>query len=322
MPDRARPGAVVGVDLGGTKIAAATVGAQGSVGTLHTVPTPAQDGPEQILDAVAGAVRAVLDGGPRLAGVGIGTAGAVDAGTGTVVSATPTLRGWAGTDVAGGLRARLQDRADTPAPLPVFVENDVDAHGTGESWLGAAAGAGSALLIAVGTGVGAAVTVDGRPWRGAHHLAGDIGHLPVPGADDRVCPCGRPGHLEAVAAGPAVHRGYLERGGDPAVTDARAVVERAARGDVLAAAVIDEAARALGRAVAGMVTLLDPEVVVIGGGLAGACGTWWSTLESTLRSEVVDVLAGLPLRPATLGGTAAVVGAARGAWNLIPGGAP
>ncbi|GAA4715192.1 glucokinase [Promicromonospora umidemergens] len=315
----AEPGqVVVGVDLGGTKIAAATVSASGEVGTVRTVPTPASAGPDAVLDAVAALVRTVLaDAGAALGAVGIGTAGVVDVASGTIVSATDTFPGWPGTSVAGGVRDRLTARGTAPGSVPVFVENDVDAHAAGESWRGAAAGARSVLLVAVGTGVGGAVVLDGRPLRGAHHLAGELGHMPVPGAEGLPCTCGRPGHLEAVAAGPAIHRRYLALGGDPAVRDTRDVVARARRADPLADRVVRESATALGRAIAGVVTVLDPEIVVVGGGVAGSGAPWWPALELSLRAEVVDVLAGLPLRRAELGGAAAIIGAARGAWDLL-----
>lgn len=159
--------------------------------------------------------------------------------------------------------------------------------------------------------------LDGRPLRGAHHLAGELGHAPVPGAEGLPCTCGRPGHLEAVAAGPAIHRRYLALGGDPGCQDARGVVARAGLGDGLASRVVQESATALGRAIAGVVTVLDPEVVVVGGGVAGSGDLWWSALERSVRAEVVDVLANLPLRRAALGGAAAIVGAARGARDLM-----
>lgn len=198
----------------------------------------------------------------------------------------------------------------------MFVENDVDAHAAGESWRGAARGARSALLVAVGTGVGAAVVLDGRTWRGAHHLAGEIGHMPVPGADGLPCPCGRLGHLEAIGAGPALHRLYLARGGDPGCADTRGVVARAERGDDVAVRAVRDSAAAVGRAIAGVATVLDPEVVVVGGGLAAAGDLWWSAMDAAVRAEVVDALQGLPVRPAELGGAAPLIGAARGAWAL------
>ena len=111
----------------------------------------------------------------------------------------------------------------------VHVQNDVDAHALGELRHGAAVGARSALVVAVGTGVGAGIIVDGRALRGARHVAGEIGHVPTPGAEHLLCPCGRRGHLEAIGSGVGMHRHYLSLGGDPAVTDARGIVGARAR---------------------------------------------------------------------------------------------
>ncbi|MPV37487.1 ROK family protein [Georgenia subflava] len=307
--------AVVGVDLGGTKTAAAVVDPEGRVGPVRTVPTPAHAGPEAILDAVAELVRTVaVDAPAAVRAVGVGTAGVVDVTTGTIVSATDAITGWTGTAVAAGLRRRL---TATLGEVPVFVENDVDAHAAGEAWLGAGAGRDIVLMVAVGTGVGGAVVLDGRPLRGAHHVAGEIGHVPTPGAEGLRCTCGRTGHLEALGAGPALHRHYLALGGDPASPDTRDVVARAGGGDELAARAVRESAAAVGRAAAAVVTVLDPAVVVVGGGMAGAGPMWWTAMEESLRAELIAPLADLPVVPAALGGSAAVVGAARGAWQLL-----
>ncbi|UJP41571.1 ROK family protein [Cellulomonas palmilytica] len=309
---------VVGVDVGGTKIAAATVDRAGRLGPLVQRPTNAARGPQAVLDAVAEAVHAVVADDPRpLAAVGIGTAGVVDVTRGVIVSATSTFPHWVGTRVRDEVALRLRAASRTEAGPAVHVENDVDAHAAGESWLGAARGASSALLVAVGTGVGGAVVLDGRTWRGAHHVAGEIAHVPVPGAELLPCTCGRAGHLEAIGAGPAIHRRYLALGGDPASPDTRDVVARAEAGEPLAARVVHDAATVVGRAIAGVASVLDPEVVVVSGGVAQARGTWWQALQDAVRAEVVDALADLPVRLAELGGAAPVVGAARGAWALL-----
>lgn len=303
---------VVGVDLGGTKTAAALVDPAGVAGPVLRSPTPAAAGPDAVLDVVAQLVLDVLKGAGHdvadLAAVGIGTAGVVDASRGVIVSATDSLPGWAGTDVAGGVAQRL--RAHGARPL-VVVENDVDAHAAGEAWLGAAASVPVAFMVAVGTGVGGAVVLDGRPLRGAHHLAGEIGHVPVPGAEGLRCGCGRDGHVESIGSGPALHRLFLAHGGDPTCADTRDVVARAAAGDPIALRAVRDSATAVGRAVAGVVTVLDPDVVVVGGGLAEAGPVWWQPMEAALRAEVVDPLAALPIVPAKLGQLAAIVGAAR-----------
>ena len=301
------PALVVGVDVGGTKITAAEVARDGTCTGHVTVPTPALDGPNAVLDAIAATVRAVADG-RAIAAVGVGTAGAVDALRGVIVSATETFPGWVGTDVAGGLRARLGDVLLNGGVIR--VENDVDAHGIGESVLGAGRGARNALVVAVGTGVGAAVIIGGSPLRGAHHMSGEIGHMPVPDAADDECPCGRPGHLEAVAAGPAIARRYARRAASPAVT-AIDVFDRARAGDEQAQAVIADSARATAHAVAGLMTVLDPNVVVVGGGVMGGGPVWWDTFVATVRESTVDILHDVPLVTAQLGADAPLVGATR-----------
>ena len=303
---------VVAVDLGGTKIAAAPVDASGECGAVEVRSTPAQEGPDRILEAVTRLVRDVnerLGDGRRVAGVGVGAAGVIDSATGTVLSATDALAGWPGTRVADQLGDQLE--------LPVFVDNDVNAHAAGEAWRGAAQGADSVLMVAVGTGVGGAVVMGGEPLRGAHHVAGEIGHAPTRGADHLRCGCGRLGHLEAVASGPGLWRNYRARGGDPAAPDARDVVLRARHGDPVAQHVVEEAGRRLGAALAGIVTVLDPDVVVVGGGLTAAGPTWWQAMEHAMRAELIDVLAEVPLRPAELGDRAALVGAAHLAWTRL-----
>lgn len=295
---------VVGIDLGGTKTAAALVAPDGTLGVRLEAPTPAAEGPDAVLDVVAGLVMRVA-GEAAVGGVGIGTAGIVDA-AGRVVSATETFAGWVGTDLVAGLGARL------PEPVPIRVYNDVDAHLLGEAWRGAARGHSSALMVAVGTGVGGALLIDGRLVRGAHGAAGEIGHVPTVGAEGLRCPCGRYGHLEALAAGPAIACNYQLATGN--VADARAVFGLAGRGDPTAVFVIDAAAAGLGRAIAGLVTTIDPSCVVIGGGVAEAGELWWRPLREAFRSELVAAFA-TPLVKAELGVSAAVLGAARGLFD-------
>ncbi|WP_167148369.1 ROK family protein [Actinomyces sp. ZJ308] len=314
---------VVGLDLGGTKMAAALVDVNGALqGPVASCPTPAHDGPIAMLDAVSSLVHKVAESGTHhdpgravpIAAVGIGTAGVVDVEHGTILSATDAITGWAGTRVATGVQERLA--AAGLGTLPVHVENDVDAYAAGEAWLGAGTGAEVVLMVAVGTGVGGALVIEGATRRGAHHVAGEIGHVPVPGAQGEPCTCGRPGHLEGIAAGPQIHRRYLAKGGDPDVPDAREVERRAAAGDDIAQEVYRDSAACLGRALAGLVTVIDPDVVVVSGGLARAGDLWWEPLRQTFAAEVIDPLTPIRIVPATLGTTAPIVGAARGALAL------
>ncbi|MFT3889451.1 MAG: ROK family protein [Arachnia sp.] len=296
----------VAVDLGGSKTAAALVSADGTLGEVRTAATPAAEGPEAVLDVVAALVKPLLADG--VVGVGIGTAGVVDPVSATIVSATEVFAEWVGTDLAAGLRARV-GRAD----LPVEVRNDVDAHALGEAWLGAGRGRGSLLMVAVGTGVGGGVILPGGLWTGAHRLAGEIGHTPTPGAEGLRCTCGRLGHLEALAAGPAIERRYAERAG--VALSGPEIVARAEEGDAVARDVVGAAATGLGTAIAGMVTLLDPACVVLGGGVAQAGPAWWEPLQAACRAQLVDLVADIDLLPAELGPNAALYGAAKAVFD-------
>jgi glucokinase len=286
----------VGLDLGGTKIDAALVAADGAVLARHRLPTPAADGPDAVLDALAAAARAVR--GPDATAVGVAAAGVIDPVSGTVTSATDTLPGWAGTALGPGLAARTG--------LAVACDNDVRAAAGTE--LAAAPGA-SLLYVAVGTGVGGAVATDGRMAHGRHGVAGHLGHLPVPEAAGLPCTCGAEGHLEAVAAGPALAAQYARVTGT-APGPLQDVAERARRGDAQAAAVITRGARAVGRVLGGLANALGPDRVVVAGGVPRIGALYEEALTAAFAAELMPLLQDLTIRPPRVGHDAAVLGAA------------
>ncbi|WP_349867343.1 ROK family protein [Leifsonia sp. WHRI 6310E] len=301
-------GYAVGVDLGGTKTAAGLVAADGSVLLRREAPTPAAEGPEAVLATVIGLAAEVIAAAPSahasdapLIGVGIGAAGVVDPRTRTVLSATDTLPGWAGT--------RIGAEAESALGLPVAVDNDVRAHALGEARYGAGRGRSTVLLIAAGTGVGGALIVGGVPLVGASSAAGHFGHMPAVEAQGLPCTCGRQGHVETIAAGPAIHAAYLRRGGQEPVADARAVFALAETGDPLALSVVEIAGRALGRAIGGLLNALDPDVVVVGGGLSQTSELWWGPLRDGVAAEAIDLVRDRAVVPAALGTAAALAGA-------------
>ena len=312
----------VGLDIGGTKSSAALVDREGRVHRSVSALTPGADGAEAVLATAAGLVLSLTDASHaphasdaqghrgRVVGLGVGTAGVVAPGSGRIVSATDVLRGWAGTDIGGAL-------GDRTGIGRVVVDNDVHAHALGETWRGAVTDATSVLFVAVGTGVGASVVVDGRVWHGARGVAGHLGHLPSPEASGIPCVCGGSGHVEAIAAGPAIVRHHDAHASEPA-GDLRTLARRAAGGAPGAAASIELGARALGRVVGGAANLLDPDAVVVGGGVVGVGADWWSALETALRAELLPPLRALPVRPALLAADAALVGAARLVWEDLP----
>lgn len=297
-----REGRLLGVDVGGTKIAAGLVSYDGALLTGVVRPTPAAQGPGAVLDAIAAAVTE-LPGWDGADGLGIGTGGVLDRDRGIVLSANDLLPGWAGTELAGELTGRLA--------LPVAADNDANVFALAEQTYGAGAGCDSALYASVGTGIGGGLVTGGRLLRGAHWTAGEFGHIAVPEAAGRPCNCGRRGHLEAVSSGPAITARYRELSGDQDVSDLREVAALAveAAGE-RATAALTEGARALGRALAGLVNTLDPERVVVGGGVASVGAPFWEPLTEAFAAELLPGPAALRPVPAQLGPRAAVIGAA------------
>jgi glucokinase len=304
----------VGVDLGGTKTAAGVISAAGEVVFADSIPTLNRNGSAAILDATANLVSALRfrasAAGLPIAGVGVGSAGVIDAARGVVTSATEAIQGWAGTTLTAGLASRLGE-----SPTFVHAVNDVHAHAMGEAWTGAAAGSASSLLVAFGTGVGGSFLLSGNPVLGHRYVGGHVGHfassyafsdgVPLP------CVCGGRGHVEAIASGPALPKAYLRLGGQTPVSDAKAVFALADTGDAIAIKAVETGAAAAGQALGGLANILDPEVVVVSGGLADAGSAWWDPMERAARAELLPALTGLPILPAFLGNAAALVGAAR-----------
>lgn len=289
---------LLGVDVGGTKIAAGVVSADGALTASVVRPTPAAQGRTAVLDAIAAAVRE-LPGWEDAEGLGIGTGGVVDRDRGVVRSANALLPGWAGTHLSEELGTRLG--------LPVAADNDANVFALAEQTYGAGAGCASALYVSVGTGIGGGLVTGGRLLRGAHWTAGEFGHIAVPEAAGRPCNCGRTGHLEAVASGPAITARFRELSGDQDVYDLRTV---AALPGPDARTALAEGAAALGRALAGLVNTVDPERVVIGGGVASIGAPFWDPLTEACAAELLPGPAGVRPVPAALGPRAAVIGAA------------
>ncbi|MGW2282099.1 ROK family protein [Streptomyces sp. NPDC001770] len=297
----ARP-AVIGLDLGGTKIAAALFAADGTVLARHTRPTPARDGASAVLDALAAAAAEVDPG--RLAGaLGIAAAGVVDPRTGMVTSATDSITGWAGTRLGSGLADRTG--------LPVACDNDVRAT-AGPELAALSDPHGSLVFVAVGTGVGGAIAVDGRMLNGASGVAGHLGHLTSAEAAGLPCTCGADttGHLEVIASGPGITAHY-ERLTGTTVDRLETVAARAAEGDRAALHAITTGATALGRALGGLANALGPDRVVVGGGVPRIGTSYGRALTAAFTAELMPLLRGrLVPEPPLFGHDAAVLGAA------------
>lgn len=298
---------MVGVDIGGTKILAAVVGADGVIGDLIRVPTPAADGPEAVLAAAIDAARKAC-AGTDVAACGIGTAGAVDP-AGRISHATTTLPGWLGTDVRGSF--------ETAFGLPTVVLNDVHAMAVAEADPAAipepGTQSGTVLVVAAGTGVGGAVLHHGVLLPGDHGLAGSVGHLASIVRDGRRCGCGGVDHVEAYAAGPAIAADYAARAGLAGPVPLETVAAAAAGGHPHASAAIDLGAEVLGAGLGAAATLLDPAAIVLGGGVLGLGDRYLATVRAAVRATALAGSGHAVVRTTQWGPAAVVAGAARAA---------
>lgn len=294
----------LGIDIGGTKIAAGLVRDDGPVaGSVTTAPTPVRGGPSAILEATSELARSVLarsfpvPGASLPVAVGVGAAGVIDR-TGTVFSAVGTIPRWQGTDLRGELGTRLS--AD------VIVLNDVHAAALGESEWGAGRGLASFVMATVGTGVGGAIIRGGELDAGITGTGGSFGHIASRMALGRMCSCGQRGHVEAVAAGPAIETAYREATGrHVSVPD---LARAAASGDAEAAAAINDAADALGVGLADAMNMLDVAAVVIGGGIMSLGPSYLERVRRAFAEAALPGPATVPIYPAALGTAATLAG--------------
>ncbi|MBI4241641.1 MAG: ROK family protein [Candidatus Rokubacteria bacterium] len=265
--------AILAADVGGTAIAVGLVTAEGAVLVQRQASTRERGTAVETLDALLTDLVATSRAeGIRVVGIGVGVPGAVDAEAGVIGDDVQNVPELARLPLAETLRSRFG--------LPAFVDNDVNALALGEWTFGEGRGARSLVLLAIGTGVGGGIVLDGQLVRGAAGYGGELGHISV-NFDGRPCFCGGQGCLKAYVAGPdiaAEARGRLKRrsdseilalaGGDPAAVTAAHVFGAAAAGDPLAASLVEEVCQALGAGLGAVVNGLNPEVVLVTGGVA------------------------------------------------------
>ncbi|MEW6573125.1 MAG: ROK family protein [Bacillota bacterium] len=313
---------VVGVDLGGTKIYTALATVDGEVRSEIKVPTLAAEGYERVLKRIAETVAEVK----RLAGfpgkplrIGLGAPGPLDVKKG-VVHVAPNL-GWRDVPLKASLEQLLG--------VPVFLENDANLAAWGEFIYGAGKDVSEMVYITVSTGIGGGLVIGGKIYRGSSYGAGEVGHITV-FPDGPECHCGNRGCLEALASGTAVAREarkLIAHGagrvilsmadGKPEAITAKTVSFAAAQGDAEAQELLDSAARWLGVGVAAVLNLLNPEMVVLGGGMMKSASLFWETLSNEVRRRSLpSSFQAARLVTAALGGRSGVLGAVAYALEL------
>ena len=310
-PGQPEPKAI-GIDIGGTKIAGGVVTEAGLILDRTRVPTPPDDEPAT-LAALFAAVDELLARHRRVDAIGVGAAGLVEWPGGRAR--------WAPHNSYRRLELRrlLHERTG----LPTTVDNDANAAAWAESRFGAGAGGGDLVLVTVGTGIGGGLVLGGHLYHGEHGFAGELGHLIVAPDGDR-CACGNRGCLEAMASGSTLGRlGREAAAGDPGgrlaalaggpgLVTGEMVFAAAGEGDKVALALFERVGHWLGVGIASLVTIFDPDLVVVGGGVA-ATG---ELLLAPARASFERYVHGRahrdlpPVVPARLGGDAGLVGAA------------
>lgn len=300
----------IGVDVGGTKIAAAGVDGQGNIrGRVHS-PTDVS-GPEMTVRSIAETIEAAIaaSGASRgkITAVGLGLPGKVDPERG--IGILSVNLGWRDVPVKSMLEKRLG--------LPCFIENDVKVAALGESRYGAGKGLRNMVYLTIGTGIAAGVIIEGKIYRGSTNMAGEIGHAIIERNGPR-CKCGTRGCLEAVAAGPAIAAlaiSAIEAGSETSLRDmakankglvtAEMVCQAARQGNPVAREIFEEIGSYIGLGVHMLIMLYDPELVVLGGGVTGAgdlllnpirrelkrLATWSYVAKEMLKPEMVRLTA-------------------------------
>ncbi len=312
---------VLGVDIGGTNLVVGAVTEDGTrVLGLRSEPTGAVHGADHVIDRIITMAEATMaetrkgDAEADITGVGIGSPGPLDRTAG-IVLLTPNL-GWVNMPV--------RDRIGERLALPASLDNDANCAMAGEWWVGAAQGARHAVTFTLGTGIGGGIVVDGKLLHGASDVAAEIGHITIE-TNGRRCGCGNDGCLEAYASGPAIARRTIEAleagadssiqqavRGDLAAITAQTVYEAAAAGDPLALEVVQDTAKYLGVGVANLINILNPEVVVICGGVTQAGDRLFTPLRREVnRRAFRPAVQACRIVPGALPGTAGVVGAAK-----------
>ena len=308
---------VIGVDLGGTNVSSGIVDNQGFISHQAKLPISGSNSNQEVINRLVACIRKTIDsfGRDRIIGIGVGTPGLINEETGTVIYA-PNVPGWEDLPLQSILQKRMN--------LPVAIENDTNAAAIGEHWVGGAVGYSNIICLTLGTGVGGAIIQNNNVWRGSNGAGGEIGHMTVV-QNGRKCGCGAPGCLEAYASGSAIAnqvRDQLRSGRESILTDlvgsdleqidTAMIAAAASQGDSLSQKTMKRSATYLGIAVSSLINLLNPQLVVIGGGVIKAGNLIFDPIHVEVARRAYIWSANLvKIVPAKLGDDAGIIGAAR-----------
>lgn len=305
----------IGIDVGGTNVKIALVNEKGGIVYSNSIPTRAEMGYEYTVNSMKDAIRELLKEtntqAKDIEGMGFGFPGQIDCQNG-VVRLAPNIPGWVDVPIA----KIMEDEFG----IPTRVDNDVRCAALGELNFGAGKGCENLICITVGTGIGSGLIVNGKLVRGASNAAGEIGHIKLDMTGGPLCGCGDRGCLEAFASGPsivAMAEEYIKGGkstkyrelANPDITP-YVVSVAAQQGDAVARRIFTIIGEYIGVGLASVVNLLNPEKIIIGGGVAAAGDILMNPIKETLVKRAMPISgAAVEVVPAQLGNTAGVIGA-------------
>jgi len=305
----------IGIDVGGTNVKLALVSPEGKIIYSNSIPTHAEMGYEYTVNNIKEAIRDLLketDSQPTdIQGIGFGFPGQVDYKSG-VVRLAPNIPGWVDVPIAQMIEEEFG--------IPTRVDNDVRCAALGELNFGAGKGCENLICITVGTGIGSGLIVNGKLVRGASNAAGEIGHIKLQMHDGPICGCGDTGCMEAFASGPAIvamAEDYIKGGkstkfrelANPDITP-RIVFEAAKQGDPVAKRIYTIMGEYIGIGLSSVINLLNPEKVIIGGGVAASGEFLMEPIRETVKKRAMKIAGEtVQIVPAELGNTAGVIGA-------------
>lgn len=312
---------IIGIDIGGTKVAGGLVTMKGRLLDALALPTRAAGGKRASLGQILAVIQRLFDqagGRERIAGIGLVAPGPLNPHTGLVLN-PPNLPGWKNVRLGQIVEKRFQ--------IPAKVENDANAAGLAEVLFGAAKGHRHVFYVTVSTGIGTGIILNKKIYHGKNGVAGEGGHVSIDYKSHYRCGCGTLGCIEALAAGPAMARRARVRleqehsrpsllrdrtGNNPKRISPELIEQCARAGDPIAKTILDETGFFLGVWLAGMITLLDPEAIVIGGGVARIGRPLFSKIRETIPHYTINRTAArsTPILPAKLAKNVGIFGAA------------
>lgn len=294
---------IIGVDLGGTNLKIAVLDSNYNIRHKNIFPTKSFRNKKELIEALARAIEKSISSSRlakrRISGIGVGVPGPLNYNTGTIYF-FPNIPGWKNVNLKRILEKRLK--------LPVFLDNDANLMALAEHKLGAAKGKKYAVCLTLGTGVGGGIISEGKLYRGADNVSGEIGHLPINESGPR-CNCRGIACLEAYIGNSRILNEAKKEFGSTITLEK--LSQFAGRKNTKALKIWNRAAQRLGTALTAVINLLNPECIVIGGGVANAGKTLFDTVKKTVKQRAMPIQAKrAKIYKAKLGNNAGIIGAA------------